>query len=122
GGGAEPPNTLQPAGPFTVTITAPTELQSGLATWRLDFQQASLVGGVCAGWSGWNPHPTLLGAGAPPASVNDTQGTGCYRYRLRTTDNVGNVGTSAMSANTVMVDAVAPGISITSPPNLSFQS
>jgi hypothetical protein len=97
--------------------------ESGLASWALEYETAPLSNDACGAFSGtWSVATT--GVGAAPASFNHdvtALGSQCYHYRLRATDNVGNVGTSVVSAGTRRVDLTVPTVAITTPANGSFQ-
>ncbi len=82
---------------------------SGLAGYQLERETGTLAGGACA-WTGtWDPAGPAGGASYADTLVHAT----CYRYRVASTDNVGNVGYSPVSAAR-MVDTTAPtGASIT---------
>lgn len=100
------PDGYQVAVPLT--YTEGTDLGSGVATWQIERNEAPLAAGICGGWVGWNDY----GVADPSGPLSDTTVAvpNCYQYRLRVTDNVGNVDYYG-SPNIVKVDD--PGVLIT---------
>jgi hypothetical protein len=111
-------NTRQSGANVTVTLGGGSEpaLESGLGSWALSYDTAPLFGDVCGAWTNtWTP----LGGGvgiAPATYAHDVTalGSGCYRYTLAVTDNVGNIGSST-PATAQRVDRTAPTVLITDP-------
>ncbi|MCW2956404.1 MAG: Laminin sub domain 2, partial [Thermoleophilia bacterium] len=115
GGAASPPNGAQQSLTVPITVTTPTDAQSGVASWRLLAQQGTLTNGSCSAWGGVIA-TGVAGAGTPPASITQTApGNGCYRTQLETTDNVGNVDSGTASTDVVQVDRSNPAVAITGP-------
>ncbi|MCW2929024.1 MAG: Cable pili-associated 22 kDa adhesin protein [Thermoleophilia bacterium] len=95
---------------------------SGIASWQLLRSNGTLAGTTCNAWSAYS---TVVASGlgtlvgSRPDTVTDP---GCFRYRLRVTDNVGNVhdidGTSELK-----VDLVPPvgTLAITPATNPTYQ-
>jgi hypothetical protein len=98
-------------GTYTVTYTAPTEPQnttsSGLASWTLVRDEATLTGSTCGAFS----NPTDLSAQSSPISES-LPTTICYRYTLTGTDNVGNTA-SRVTIVKVGVDGDGPLVPLT---------
>jgi len=99
--------------------------ESGMADWRLEYDTAPLADDICGAFTNsWSS--VISGVGSPPAStthdVTTAIGSGCYRYRLRQSDNVSNQATSAVSTNARRVDLINPTVAITSPATATSQS
>ncbi|MCW2920456.1 MAG: hypothetical protein JWL76_330 [Thermoleophilia bacterium] len=84
----------------TVTFTTGVDTGgSGIATWRIERQETGVTGpNTCdTTWSAWTTEST------DPVASPWTDGTAalnrCYRYRIVTTDNVGNETTVADTTN-----------------------
>ena len=90
--------SVNASGAYALSRTDYTDAGSGIASSVLTRQSASLVNGVCGTYGAAT---TLTGA---PAESGLT--TGCYRYTLTGTDNVGNVATPISTV--VEVDTTAP--------------
>jgi hypothetical protein len=84
-------------GSFAISRVDYTDAGSGIMSSVLTVEQATLTGNVCGTYGA----PTTV-AGAPAQSG---LATGCYRYILTGTDNVGN---TAGRATTVKVDRESP--------------
>ncbi|MCW2950767.1 MAG: Large repetitive protein, partial [Thermoleophilia bacterium] len=122
GGMAEPATTVQNTLSVPLTLTAPSETESGIATWSIEVQQGTFTSNVCAAYGGWSS-AGLSGVGAVPATATATAaGTGCFRYRLITRDNVGNVETGLTSVGAARIDRSNPTVAVTAPANGSAQS
>ena len=77
-----------------------TDGGSGLASQAITRATATLVNDACGSFAGTDPVTILAGNDA------DTLTTGCYRYTLTATDNVGNQ--SSVQSTIVKVDTSAP--------------
>ncbi|WP_426566602.1 beta strand repeat-containing protein [Angustibacter sp. McL0619] len=84
-------------GTRTEYVEAPSTTAAGLASSVLTRETGTLSGTAC---SGYGPATTLTGSPAESGLA-----TGCYRYTLTGTDNVGNV---VAISTTVRVDVSAP--------------
>ncbi|MCW2923278.1 MAG: laminin sub domain 2, partial [Thermoleophilia bacterium] len=118
GVGASVVSGLQKTATVAVTLAAGTEpaTESGLGSWRLEYDSAPIANDVCGSYTGtWSVATTGVGA-APSSYLHDVTalGSGCYQYRLVATDNVGNAATSAV-VGARRVDLVAPTVSIAAP-------
>ena len=95
-----------------VATDAGTDAGSGVDTGSLvvERQEADLDNGdgTCDAFGSWTT--VTLTAGADTGVVSGK----CYRYRVRSSDLVGNEATSAASA-TVQVDTAAPGVTLDDP-------
>jgi hypothetical protein len=87
----------------------PSATQSGLAATALTRASATLSGNVCGSFGG--AVPVTVSGGNDAATL----ATGCYRYSLTGTDNVGNAATA--TSTIVKVDTSAPGA-----PTLAFSA
>ncbi|MBC7459893.1 MAG: Ig-like domain repeat protein [Thermoleophilia bacterium] len=120
-GGAAAVTAGRQANPnVAVAVTAATEgaAESGLKSWTLQYDTANLANDTCGAFVNvWTTVST--GVGIPPAAITHdvtALGSQCFRYRLVSTDNVGNMATSAASASR-RVDLITPLVAITSPAN-----
>lgn len=101
------------AGPVTLAIGTGTDAGSGVdrASVRVERDSARLVAGTCGAFTGaWT---TVSPAGGADTAVESGN---CYRYRVSTSDNVGNRSTSPPSGD-ARVDTTPP-----SPPALTLTS
>jgi hypothetical protein len=121
----------QTASTYTVGFTK-NDADSGVASWYLDRQQGEANGsGGCTNWgvsgnADWTvvdsdtdgdtngAETSTSGDGAPAADTALVTGK-CYRWRVRSTDNVTNTTTTSSTSNWVMVDTSAPSIALSSP-------
>ena len=90
---------------------------SGIATQTITRATATLVNDSCGSFAGTDPVTILAGNDA------DTLPTGCYRYTLTATDNVGNQ--SSTQSTIVKVDLTAPtapGLTLSSATGSAFYS
>lgn len=96
-GSAAGSTSFNRTGVFAITRTDYTDAASGIASSVLTVEQGTLAGNAC---SAYGAPTTLVGAPAQSGLA-----TGCYRYVLRGTDNVGN---TASRTTTVKVDRELP--------------
>ncbi|MCW2956338.1 MAG: laminin sub domain 2, partial [Thermoleophilia bacterium] len=108
GGGVTYADGFVPTTNVTVSIDTGTDgAGSGIASWALVRFDGSLSGATCTAW-GATETSIATGLGAHVGTAADVVGDpGCFRYRLRVTDNVGNVRTYT-SASEVRVDLTPP--------------
>ena len=97
GGTAGGSTSFNRTGAFTIARTDYTDTGSGITSSVLTVEQATLANNACGTYGA----PTTI-TGAPAQSG---LATGCYRYRLTGTDNVGN---TASRTTTVKVDREVP--------------
>ncbi|MCB0877465.1 MAG: Ig-like domain repeat protein [Thermoleophilia bacterium] len=119
-------NGAQNSPSVSVTLGSGSDgaLESGIGGWTLLYDMAPLSNGACGAYSGsWSVAATGVGI-APGTYAHDVTalGTGCYRYQLQSTDNVGNVGDSGAPTTEQQVDLIDPTVAITSPADGSFMS
>ena len=88
-----------------------TDAGAGIAGHTLTRQSATLAGDACGSFTGSDPVTITAGNDA------DTLTTGCYRYTLTGTDNVGNQ--SSVQSTIVKVDTSAPSAPSLALSNLS---
>ena len=92
-------------GTFTIgTRTDYTDLTSGIASSTLTREQGLLAGDAC---SAYGAPTTLVGTPAQAGLA-----TGCYRYVLTGTDNVGNATTITTVVKVDMSAPAAPGLTL----------
>ncbi|MCU1501206.1 MAG: Laminin sub domain 2, partial [Ilumatobacteraceae bacterium] len=93
----------------SVSFTTGTDSASGVGTRLLQRQSAILTGVTCGTFGAL---ATLANGTNPTSPFVDTVATGrCYRYGYVTSDNVGNVGAAATSANVVKVSSYTAAVS-----------
>jgi hypothetical protein len=106
GGSVGYPDGWNTGGTIAITTADGTDGGSGLdaSSTVLERESATVANGSCDSFDGtWTP-----------VSSPDTPGAGCYHYRYRISDNVGNERIYT-SSNTAMVDTSAPAA-----PSLAF--
>ncbi len=101
-------------GTVPLSVTNFTDAGSGLATNTITRASGTLTNNTCGALSGSTP-VTLSGG-----DDSSTLSTGCYRYTLTGTDNVGNVATATSAV--VMVDTTPPALTITTTGNGIYYS
>ena len=105
-----------------LTVVSHTDAGSGIASQQLEVDTVlrSIAGTCGAGWTNtWTP---LGPAGTTlPATITDPSMVNgyCYRYRIRATDNVGNVVTTPVSG-TVIADLQAPTATFNAAPSSPY--
>ncbi|MCB0878189.1 MAG: Ig-like domain repeat protein [Thermoleophilia bacterium] len=110
--------TINPINSYVTTLstnvpfTTGSDALSGVGSWQLQRQEATLTGGICGAYGGWAD----IGPAKPasPYADGSLANGKCYQYRLQVTDNVGNT-TPAVSLNEVKVDNTRPTGTIVAP-------
>jgi hypothetical protein len=90
----------------SVSFTAGTDAGSGIGTRLLQRASATLTNGACGAFGGF----TTVTNGTNPTSplANTVTSGNCYQYQYLVSDNVGNAGAVAGSANVVKIDTTGP--------------
>jgi hypothetical protein len=87
-----------------ITMSPPSDSDSGVATLRLQRRSADSYGATCGSYGAWSTVGTMVAG----TTWNDYGTAGpCYNYRLEATDNVGNVS-YVYSSSTVRIDDGEP--------------
>lgn len=109
--GAGTTSTARLAFPINVRTDFSTDAGAGVATSVLTRESATFAGGACGSFGS----PVTVTGNPSQTGLS----TGCYRYTLTGTDNVGN---ASAIATTVRYDATAPtqSVSLTSPGGASL--